>query len=211
MPNKGERPTVAARDKIGNFQDFKSFREADLEAYGYDRWRFHYRLTEPCLYYQRILRSVELLQAMRLRRLGTARRVYLKCLGILLGISIPPGVFGRGLSIPHYGSIVVNDKVQAGKFCRIHSSTNLGEQNGEAPQLGDGVYIAPGAVLYGDIRVGDRSVVGANSVVSRDVPANVTVAGAPAQIISSKSSLQVMPRWISNALERGIPSSSGTE
>lgn len=211
MSGRNEYSTVAARDEIANVRDFKKFREADLEAYGYERWRFHYRLTEPCLYYQRILRSVELFRALGFRRLGLVRRAYLKWVGIILGISIPPGVFGRGLSIPHYGSIVVNDKVRAGKYCRIHSSTNLGEQNGGAPKLGDGVYIAPGAVLYGDIKVGDRSVVGANSVVSSDVPADVTVAGAPAQVVSSKSSLQVMPRWISNALERGIPGNSRME
>ncbi|NKS98697.1 hypothetical protein GS498_19680 [Rhodococcus hoagii] len=43
--------------------------------------------------------------------------------------------------------------------------------NGAAPQLGDGVYVGPGAVLYGGIKLGSGAVVGANSVVHKDVQA----------------------------------------
>lgn len=66
---------------------------------------------------------------------------------MVTGISIPPNVFGRGLSIAHFGSIVVSDKAKVGRYCRIHSATNIGIYKEAAPKLGDFVYIGPGAVI----------------------------------------------------------------
>ncbi len=191
-------------DRINGSDDLKDFKDADLLAYGLTRWRFHYRLKHPTLYYQRVMRDVEFLQSRgrRYRFHTEARRAYLKFLGIWMGLSIPPGVFGRGLSVPHYGSVVVNDKVRAGRFCRIHSATNLGEVNGAAPQLGDGVYVGPGAVLYGGIKLGSGAVVGANSVVNKDVQSQGVVAGAPARVISLSGSIDVMPGGIAEELSR---------
>ena len=183
-------------DVISSYSDLKAFRQADLKAYGINSWRFHYRLTMPGLYYQRVMRDVEFLYGTKLKFLGRIRHAYLKLLSIVTGISVPPGVFGRGLSLPHYGSVVVNDKVRAGRFCRIHSSTNIGESKGAAPILGDGVYVAPGAVIFGGIQIGSKSAVGANSVVGKDVPPNCVVAGAPANVVSESGIRDVMPQWI---------------
>ncbi|MFC9517876.1 serine O-acetyltransferase [Nocardiaceae bacterium NPDC056970] len=193
-----------AHDRITDHDDLGDFKSADLLAYGLTKWRFHYRLKHPTLYYQRVMRDVEFLQSKgNLYRVAAEmRRAYLKFLGIWMGLSIPPGVFGRGLSVPHYGSVVVNDKVRAGRFCRIHSATNLGEVNGEAPRLGDGVYVGPGAVLYGGINLGSGAVVGANSVVNKDVQRFGVVAGAPARIISVSGSGEVMPEGIAAELSR---------
>tara|TARA_B100000378_G_scaffold99850_2_gene79405 strand:- start:919 stop:1287 length:369 start_codon:yes stop_codon:yes gene_type:complete len=111
------------------------------------------------------------------------------------GISIPPGVFGPGLSIAHYGSIVVNDGARVGSFCRIHSGTNIGTYRGAAPSLGDYVYLGPGAVLYGGISIGDYVAVGANSVVGKDVPPHVTVVGA-GKVLPDSDSRSVLPDWM---------------
>jgi serine O-acetyltransferase len=131
---------------------------------------------------------------------GEVRRAYLKLVGMFLGISVPPGTFAGGLSLPHYGSIVVNDKVKAGRFCRIHSAVNMGETSEGAPVLGDGVYVGPGAVLYGPIVVGDRAVIGANSVVSINVPANSMAVGVPARIVKRNAASSVLPSWIDDAV-----------
>ncbi len=171
--------------------------ECDKAAYGVSRWWYWSRLQYPTLHYQRVLRYTEHFQN-RESFLGRVTyailRVRLKRLGQSLGLSVPPGVFGPGLSIPHYGSVVVNDKVRAGAFCRVHSATNLGESRGGAPQLGNGVYVGPGSVLYGDISVGDRAVIGANSVVNKTIPANRLAIGAPASV-----------SWVSDAHERAMP------
>jgi len=49
-----------------------------------------------------------------------------------------------------------------------------------------------GAKLIGNINVGDRSVIGANAVVCKDVPSDVTVGGVPAKVISDKNSADII-------------------
>lgn len=55
-------------------------------------------------------------------------------------------------------------------------------------RIGNDVWIGGGAVVLAGVTVGDRSVVGAGSVVTKDVPADVVVAGNPARIIKRLSS-----------------------
>lgn len=110
-----------------------------------------------------------------------------KKLGISLGFTIPINVFGPGLSIAHYGSVIVNGHAVIGKNCRIHSGVNIGRDL-EAPTIGDNVYLGPGAKLWGKIVIGNNVAIGANAVVTKDIPDGVTVAGVPAKIVSQKGS-----------------------
>ena len=57
----------------------------------------------------------------------------------------------------------------------------LGLEYGEPISIGDDVWIGGGAILLGGLTIGDRAVVGAGSVVTRDVPADAVVAGNPAR------------------------------
>jgi serine O-acetyltransferase len=50
------------------------------------------------------------------------------------------------------------------------------------------VYIGPGAKIFGGIRVGNNSAIGANCVVTKDVPEHATVVGIPGSVISYKGS-----------------------
>lgn len=103
--------------------------------------------------------------------------------GARLGISIVPGTFGPGLVIVHYGSIVISSEARFGSRTRIHSCVNVSG----APVFGDDVYLGPGAVVMGDVGIGDRVRVGANSVVSRPVKAGSTVLGVPARVVKVES------------------------
>lgn len=51
-------------------------------------------------------------------------------LSLKLGFSIGPNIFGPGLSIPHYGTIVINPNVRIGKNCRLHTGVNIGASGG---------------------------------------------------------------------------------
>lgn len=99
-----------------------------------------------------------------------------------LGIQIKPNCFGPGLSIRHYGDIVVNSKARIGSNCVLHSGTNIGDKNG-CPIIGDNVYVGPGAKIFGRISIGNGVKIGANAVVNKDIPDNCVVAGIPARII----------------------------
>lgn len=116
-------------------------------------------------------------------------------LSVLCGFSIPPNVFGKGLSIAHRGTIIVNSHSKIGNNCRLHACVNIGTTPGvpdAAPTIGDNVYIAPGVKIYGSIHIGNGVVIGANAVVNKDfLEDNVTIAGIPAKIISYKGRAEV--------------------
>lgn len=182
--------------------------DADLMAHGISAWRLQLRLSRPQLYFQRVLRKCEFLVGRRdplSRALYVFNRVRLARLSQRLGMSIPMGVFGPGLSIAHYGTIVVNDQARVGQFCRLHVGTTIGERNGAAPHIGNFVYIGPGAVIYGGVTVGDRAVIAANAVVGRDVAAGEIVAGSPARVISDRGSADVMPSSIKALMGHSCP------
>jgi serine O-acetyltransferase len=116
----------------------------------------------------------------------------MKRLGYKLGLSIPLNVCGKGLSIAHTGSVIINPYAKIGDYCRIHSDVNIGTAAGflsKAPIIGHCVYIGPGAKIFGDITIGDNVAIGANAVVNKNVPSSVTVAGIPAKVISNKGSI----------------------
>lgn len=113
-------------------------------------------------------------------------RYRFKQLSIKLGFSIPINVFGPGLSIVHYGTIVINNAARIGSNCRIHACVNIGASGGrsEAPQLGDNIYIAPGAKIYGNIKIANNIAIGANAVVNKSFEEeSILIAGNPAEKI----------------------------
>lgn len=98
-----------------------------------------------------------------------------------LGFSIGKDVFGYGLVIPHYGTIVVGGSNHCGNYCVLHTSTCISD-NGK--EIGDALYLATGAKVTSKCKIGDNVSVGANSVVNKDFEeGNVMIAGAPARII----------------------------
>lgn len=114
------------------------------------------------------------------------------CLGVLLGFTIPPNVFGPGLSIAHRGTIVVSTGARIGANCRLHVDVNIGTAAGrshDAPIIGDNVYIGPGAKIFGPITIADGIAIGANSVVNVSfTEPGITIAGVPAKKVSDKGS-----------------------
>ena len=102
------------------------------------------------------------------------------------GISISKNCFEKGLSLPHFGSIVVSAACKAGKNCRIQNNVNIGASMGgqKAPKIGNNVYIGPGAKIFGKIQVADGTQIGANAVVNKDfLEVNRTIVGVPAHYV----------------------------
>lgn len=110
-------------------------------------------------------------------------KIRLRKLGMKLGFSIGEKVFGYGLVIPHYGTIVVGGSNHCGNYCVLHTSTCISD-NGK--EIGNALYLATGAKMTSKCRIGDNVSVGANSVVNKDFEeGNVMIAGAPARIIKN--------------------------
>lgn len=113
-------------------------------------------------------------------------RFLLKKISVKLGLTIPENVFGPGLAIVHYGTIVINSNSKIGANCRIHACTNIGASGGskKAPNIGNNVYIGPGAKIYGDITIGNNVAISANAVVNKSFEENsILLAGNPAKKI----------------------------
>lgn len=143
------------------------------------------------LNFQRLLRKVEYYHNCKNTIFGKIffKLLYMKYtrLSLKLGFSIPLNVFGPGLSIAHYGTIVISPAASIGSNCRLHIDVNIGASNGssKAPQIGDNCYIAPGAKIYGDIYIASNVAISANSVVNKSViESNILIAGVPAKKIN---------------------------
>ena len=179
---------------ITDRQTYREYVKEDLKAYGLTHVGFYNYWWMDCLRFQLRLRRIEYLY-------NTAGHNPLKGLwrfvlevvnhrlATRLGFTIPKNVFGPGLHIVHYGTIVVHPDARVGRNCRLHPSTSIGDYNG-VPRLGDNVYIGPGAKIYGPVTLGNNVAVGANAVVNKSFGSNVTLGGVPARIVAEKGALE---------------------
>ncbi len=103
-------------------------------------------------------------------------------------VEIHPGAkIGKKLFIDHGAGIVIGETAIVGDECMIYHGVTLGgvslEQKKRHPTLENGVMVGAGAKVLGAITVGKNAKIGANSVVTKNVPAGVAVAGVPAKEI----------------------------
>ncbi|MDB5506550.1 MAG: Serine acetyltransferase [Devosia sp.] len=103
-------------------------------------------------------------------------------------VDINPAVrMGRGIFLDHATGFVVGETARIGDNVSILQGVTLGgtgkSEQDRHPKIGNGVLIGAGAKVLGNIIVGDCSRIGAGSVVLKEVPPGVTVAGVPAKII----------------------------
>ena len=117
----------------------------------------------------------------------------------------PFAEIGPGLYLGHAFMIVINWRVKIGRDCSIGHEVTLGSggrggQKGN-PELGDRVYIGPGAKIFGSLKIHDRAAIGANAVVTHDVPENAVAVGIPARVVSMKGS----DGYVTNTLDEAGP------
>ncbi|WP_247003539.1 serine O-acetyltransferase [Halosolutus gelatinilyticus] len=120
------------------------------------------------------------------REIRLAARLFSHVVRWLTGVEIHPGAsIGRRVTIDHGMGVVIGETAEVGDDVHMYHGVTLGGATNEPvkrhPTVEDGVQIGANATLLGDITIGEEAVVGAGSVVSRDVEAGATVAGVPAE------------------------------
>lgn len=99
---------------------------------------------------------------------------------------------GEGLYIGHSGGIVIHGDAQIGDYCNLSQGITIGVsirgKKAGIPKIGNRVFIGPGAVILGGINIGDDVLIGANALVTFDVPDRAVVAAPVASVVSDKGS-----------------------
>lgn len=180
---------------IKTFKDYKYYLEQDRKALSIQMPSFKGKLREflfphEIWRFQKLLRKSEYYEnTSKGLLLNMLCKIKLRKQSLKLNFSIPLNVCGPGLSIAHYGTIVISEYAKIGSNCRIHAGVNIGASAGrnEAPKIGDNVYIGPGAILFGNIKIANNVTIGANATVNKDFDKeNTVIAGNPAVIVKEK-------------------------
>jgi serine O-acetyltransferase len=171
--------------------DLDAFLERDPAARSYFEVIILYQGFHAVVFY----RTAHWLWGLNLRFLG---RLVSQFGRLFTGIEIHPGAtIGCCFVIDHGAGVVIGETAEIGDNVTLYHDVTLGgvapsvdsaAQVGikRHPTLGNGVIVGSGAQILGPITVGDNARVGANAVVTSDVPAGVTAVGIPARIIMPK-------------------------
>lgn len=119
------------------------------------------------------------------------------------GIQLWPGTkIDRGLCFAHFSCIVINNGCRIGKNCTIFQGVTIGSARGKGvPCIGDNVVICANSSIIGKVTIGNNVIIGAGTVVTKDIPDNAVAVGNPARIVSYNGPEQVALYIISNGKE----------
>ena len=109
------------------------------------------------------------------------------------GIEVPNRAkIGKGILMTHTNGIVIYIDAVIGNYCNVSQQVTIGiggrGENRGTPKIGDRVFIGPGAKIFGAITIGNDVAIGANAVVTKDLPDNAVAVGIPAKVISYEGS-----------------------
>jgi acetyltransferase-like isoleucine patch superfamily enzyme len=108
-------------------------------------------------------------------------------------------VISRGVHIVSYSGIAIGEGSMIGEYTSIRDANHRRDSRGVVREtgheslpisIGKRVWIGRGVMILPGVSIGDHATVGANAVVTRDVPAGVCVAGVPARIISRRAACE---------------------
>jgi serine O-acetyltransferase len=185
----GELIRQAYADALDDDPSIGEAYRADIVA-TYDRDPATNRFIEPLLYFK----GFHAIQTYRLAHWlwGKGRKDFAYYLqsrssSVFQTDIHPAAKIGRGIFLDHATGLVVGETAAIGDdVSMLHDVTlgGTGNENGDRhPKIHRGVMIGAGAKILGNIEVGHCARVAAGSVVLKDVPNNVTVAGVPARVI----------------------------
>ncbi|MCH4017755.1 MAG: serine acetyltransferase [Prevotella sp.] len=179
-------------------QDLRYYLEEDLKNYPPYNYnpnpnllqRLHcYLLSNPIsdtrniILYIKTLRKVEyyLNTPNIIHKLLKVSELYkLRRLSYKTGFQIPPNVCGPGLTIYHWGPIIINSNVCIGHNCVLYPGVLIGWKGPKNPAcavIGDHVFIGSGTKIIGGVHIGNHVTIAPNSIVVKDIEDNTVVGG----------------------------------
>lgn len=95
----------------------------------------------------------------------------------ITSFQIPPNVCGKGLTIWHWGPIIINPAAKIGNYCTLYPGVLIGHKkvNGGAATIGNNVFIGASTKIIGPVKIGDNVTIGQNCVITKDIPSNSIV------------------------------------
>lgn len=167
-------------------EDYRRYLEAEEgRALGWLRAALKYGFIAVCVYrYGRWTRTLPRLVSLPFKLVYHLLNVPCElALGIRLSVSRS---IGPGLYIGHHGGIIFGG--DAGRNLSIAQGVTVGYKGAgkstHPPRLGDDVYLGAGSMVIGDVHVGSGSIIGANTVVTRNVPPRTRVVSAAVRMTS---------------------------
>lgn len=148
--------------------------------------RKHMMYKNEFVLYSSLLLETEAFRNVVLLRLSQSNRL----ISTIFKLFFPPfktlylgtGNVGPGLYIQHGFSTIVAAK-SIGEKCWINQQVTIGFEQDRQPVIGNHVRICAGAIIIGDVTIGDNSIVAAGAVVTHDIPAGEIWGGVPARYI----------------------------
>lgn len=111
-------------------------------------------------------------------------KMWYRILQVKYGIQIGHRLsIGGGVTINHYGGIVITESSVIGENFNIRNNLTIGHSHGRCPVIGNNVTVGAGAIIIGEVRIGDNVTIGAGAVVTKSFPDKVVIAGNPARVI----------------------------
>lgn len=157
--------------------------EKDLFAW---QERKHLADKSTFVLYSRMLLEAECFRDvvhMRLRKGNPIMaRIFKMLFPLTDSLHLGSGEVGGGLYIQHGFATIVAAK-SVGENCWINQQVTIGFEQDRQPVIGNHVRVCAGAIIIGDVTVGDNSIIAAGAVVTKDVPPGEIWGGVPAQFI----------------------------
>ena len=132
---------------------------------------------------------------------------------ITCGISIPARCcIGRGLRIHHFGGIILHPSTEIGENCTLYHGVTIGDRRGSggAAKIGNHVLLCAGAKIIGEIEIGDHCIIGANTVVTKNMPPGTVAVGCPCRFLPRKGKVNAVNTEADSALPVRVMDFRGT-
>ena len=187
IKSKKELQFYILADRMMNRGDFYlSFKQKILKYLGFDPILSYLETMRKASYYSNRCGVKNIYYSLKFKRLS-----------LKLGFSIGKDVFGYGLVIPHYGTIVVGNSCKIGNYAVLHTSICISYNE---KLIGDGLYAATGMKMTSKLTLGNNVSVGANSLVNKSfLEDGILLGGTPAKILKEEKPWYVRDKRI----ERG--------